>query len=273
MAAFTDLADYKARLKNPTELDCDARASLTTLAGRMFSLWGAGGNETGTGVAPTTAVVPSRTLAGSAGQGNPASGKELFMPRLDMSRVNGGMLVLCDRLSHQGGLNATTTGPQTTNLPTAALTRYTDGVGVQVGLEIYTQIGSTASSATISYTNQDGTSGRTSTATTFGATSWRTGGRFVQIPLAAGDYGVRAVASVTLSITTGTAGNFGVTLYKPLASFATPYYPSQNYIYDAILNQGGQLPKILTDACLFWLYMPFTTASGIHTSEMIFTDR
>ena len=76
-----------------------------------------------------------------------------------------------------------------------------------------------------------------------------------------------------MSISTGTAGNFGVTLYKPLASFATPYYPNQNYIYDAILNQGGQLPKILTDACLFWLFMPNGTSSGIHTSEMMFTDR
>lgn len=273
MAAFTDLDDYKARLRNPTEMDCDARSTFTTLAGRLFSLWTAGGNETGTGVAPTTAVVPSRTLAGSAGQGNPASGKELFMPRLDMNRVNGGLLILCDRLSHQGGLSGTVSTAQTTNLPTAALTRYTDGVGVQAALEIYTQVGTTAASATISYTNESGTSGRTSTATTFGATSWRTNGRFVQIPLAAGDYGVRAVASVTLSVTTGTAGNFGVTLYKPLISFPAPLYGNQNYIYDAIANQGGQLPKILTDACLFWLYMPITTASGVHTSEMIFTDR
>lgn len=273
MAAFTDLDDYKASLRNPTEMDCDVRSTFTTQAGRLFSLWTAGGNETGTGVAPTTAVVPSRTLAGSAGQGNPASGKELFMPRLDMNRVNGGSLILCDRLSHQGGLNGTSATAQTTNLPTAALTRYTDGVGVHAALEIYTQVGTTAVNATVSYTNQSGTSGRTSINATFGSTNYRNNGRFITLLPASGDYGFRAVASVTLSATTGTAGNFGVTLYKPLIFFPTPQYPNQNYVYDAITNLGGQLPKILTDACLFWLYMPITTASGVHTSEMIFTDR
>lgn len=126
--------------------------------------------------------------------------------------------MLIDRLSHQGGLVGNITTAQNNvsgaNLPTAALTRYTDGVGVMIALQIYTALGATDSIVNISYTNEAGTPGRT-------ASVW-----FVATPsvntvyiatLQAGDLGVRSVEAVQLVLSTGTAGNMGITLFKPLA--------------------------------------------------------
>ena len=62
-----------------------------------------------------------------------------------------GILVLYDRLLHIGGLNATTTAAQTVG---GSLSRYTGGAGNQIWVEIYTQIGTTATTITANYTNQ-----------------------------------------------------------------------------------------------------------------------
>ena len=157
-----------------------------------------------------------------------------------------GAYIFVDRLSHQGGLNATGTGAQTTNLPTAALPRYTDGRDVMLALEIYTQIGSTATTLTVSYTNESGTSGRTTPATVFGGTGAREAGRFLILPLQAGDSGIRSVQSVTVAATTGTAGSFGVVLFKPL--FMVPINNADGpHICDLIsgnfIGYPGELPR------------------------------
>ena len=127
-----------------------------------------------------------------------------------------GCYIVVDRLSHQGGLNATGTGAQTTNLPTAALPRFTNGIGVMMAIEIYTQIGTTTTTVTVSYTNQDGTSGRTSPAIQIGGTGYREAGRILIPSLQAGDTGVRSVESIQLAGNTGTAGSIGITLFRPL---------------------------------------------------------
>ena len=127
-----------------------------------------------------------------------------------------GCYIVVDRLSHQGGLNATATGEQTTNLPTAPLPRFTDGKGVMIAIEIYTQIGTTARTITVSYTNELGVSGRTSPAVQFGGSGYREAGRIFIPSLQSGDIGVKSVESITISDSTGTAGNFGITLFKPL---------------------------------------------------------
>jgi len=145
-------------------------------------------------------------------------------------------------------------------LPTAALTRYTSGEGVMAGLTIYTAIGATATTATASYTNEAGTSGRTTQAFTIGSSGWFQQWRLLILPLAAGDSGVREVASVTLAASTGTAGNIGVTLFKPLIAVrSTP--PDFSVTYDFLSGNGiGGLPEILDDACLFWCCIPYTTS-------------
>lgn len=180
-----------------------------------------------------------------------------------------GIYFVVDRLSHQGGLDGTLTTAQTTNLPTAALTRYTDGVGVMIGLTMYTSIGVTATTVTASYTNQAGTSGQTTPAQAIGGSSTGSASRLVILSLAAGDTGARSVESVTLAATTGTIGNFGVTLFKILGVICV--YDVQNQFAGDIITGGliGGIPEIKDDAHLSLLYVGDNTTSSGNLSLII----
>lgn len=171
--------------------------------------------------------------------------------RLNPSGVGGVALMLVDMLNISGGLDATLTTAQTTNLPTAALTRYTSGAGVHAALVNHATVGGTAVTVTASYTNQAGTSGRTSTAVVFGGSGLTAAGALVRLPLMAGDTGVRSVESVTLSGTTGSAGNFGVVLYRPLAMVFANDVEGANLI-DCVSTgrMVGQFAEVENDACL-----------------------
>lgn len=224
------------------------------------------------GSTPSTAAALSGTSTGArllSRTYKAPSSVERWLARISAQHYfNGGGVaegLLIDRLSHQGGLSGTVTTAQTTNLPTAALTRYTSGVGVMIGLEIYTQIGTTATTVTVSYTNQAGTSGRTSLARVFGGTNFREVNRIMPIPLADGDTGARSVESVTVLATTGTAGNFGVTLYKPLVVLP-PLAAAQNGDCDMPfqwdLLAGGRMLKLEGDPCFQFFYHAVSTGSG-----------
>ena len=121
--------------------------------------------------------------------------------------------LLVDRLSHQGGLVGNVTSLQTTNLPTAALTRYTDGVGVWGCLHLQNNVGATNATCTVIYTNQAGTGSRTGTCN-FADTI--DPGTIFNIIMQDGDTGIRSVESIQFDISTGTAGDIAVILYKPL---------------------------------------------------------
>jgi hypothetical protein len=175
-------------------------------------------------------------------------------------------LWLIDRLCHQGGLSGTATATQTTNLPTAALTRYTDGVGVMAAIEIYAAIGTLAQTATVSYTNQAGVAGRTSKPVVIGAASDNALGRFIPIPLQDDDIGVRSVESVTPSSSTATAGNYGITLFKPLMllpNLAVGIHAIQQRCMNPFIGGFGGSPVIDDAACLQLLAVANTSSVGI----------
>lgn len=267
MAAFVDLADYLDAVAKPIGPSGSVVKSVSgsLLAGRLHSSWTM---APPTVTAPSTAVAPTSATVGAIDFSNNAGGSQ-FIVSGSVSNRQLGVYILADRLSHQGGLSGTSNAAQTTNLPTAALTRYTSGVGVFAGLEIYTDIGTTQTTVSISYTNQAGTTGRTSPSVLWGGTGNNTAWRIIQVPLMSGDSGVRAVASVTAAATTGTLGNFGVVLYKPLL-----YIPSgvvDNF--DLFNRMLGGLPDLPSDSCLFWLFVPSLTAAASPHCDLNFVRR
>lgn len=160
-----------------------------------------------------------------------------------------------DRLVATSGLDCTIATTQTTNLPTAALTRYTDGVGVTAWIEDYSVSGTIVTTATVSYTNQDGTPGQTSDP--FTVPQQISSGGLSRINLAPGDTGIRSVESYTQAAgQVGGGGNhLGITLLKPLLvlSPAGRTNGSASTGYRVMFNalQGaGNLPKIISGACL-----------------------
>jgi len=175
---------------------------------------------------PTTSVALDKTSEVSLAQvPNSSTGKLAVLGgRLNTGSVSSVSMTVVDLLTYHGGMDATVTSEQTTNLPggsTAPLPRHTSGAGVMIGLMIHqTGVGSTATTVTVKYTNQAGTANRVSTATSFGGTGFRETSSLILIPLQAGDTGARSVEGVTLAATTGAVGNFGVVLFKPLTVLA-----------------------------------------------------
>lgn len=239
---------------------------------KQSSAWNA---ASGAGGIPSTAVVCDNTFAGALNFESVigSTGEDFVLARASANVTTGGhVIVLGDRLSHQGGLSGTVTGAQTTNLPTAALTRYTSGVGVMAALEIYTAVGTTATTATGSYTNQDGTSGRTFKEIVFGSATVNNAGLLLNLPLQDGDTGVRSVESITLAASTvSAAGNFGVTLWKPLTMIHPTLVGTEAYgvnSFNALIGGAGQFSKVEENACLF--LVSGNSAAAITTGNLSF---
>lgn len=247
--ALTDFDEYVDKLKENRIADFQLSATL----GRTLRLNASWQSFLPAPAVPTTSIALNKDSAQSIGPIPTTSGGRLSFlgGRFNTSSIGASGLVLMDLLNVSGGLSGIVTTAQTTNLPTAALTRHTTGEGVMAGIVIYTTVGSTATTITISYTNSAGTSGRTSTATSFGGTGFREAAILIPIPLQAGDTGIRSIESVTVTATTGTAGNFGVCLFKPLAMVslesATGAMPLDAVSTGCII---GSLAEIHTDACL-----------------------
>lgn len=233
----------------------DAAAASAPVAGRWVSLWMYEGVPAG-GPAPTTVAAPTNSTDGAMKQTNPAGGAEKWLIGAFGATSQPASLMVYDRLLHIGGLNGTTTTAQTV---AGSLTRNTGGVGNQIWVEISTIIGTTATTITASYTNQAGTSGRTTIATAFGGTGLREAQRFIQLPLQQGDTGVQAVASVTVLASTTTAGDFGVVVARPLALI-----PMQNSgvgtLVDYISGRPGPI-KCDSSACLATAILCNTTTA------------
>lgn len=217
------------------------------------SLWMYEGVRSGGSANPTSATALDNTTQGGLLQTDPSGGRQLWMVAHTGYGANSGYLVIYDRLLHMGGLDATSTSPQTVG---GSITRNTNGAGNMVLVEVYTLIGSTPTTITGTYTDQDGNSSTfpVSDACTIGGGSGQNStGMATPLPLAAGDTGVRGVTNVQLTNSTTTAGNFGVTIAHPIM------------MIPCVQNGGGfcldyldWIPEIPTDACLGMFFSGFT---------------
>lgn len=244
-------ANVAALLRNFQKASVTAKA-----AGTYQSLWTAAGMP-GAGSAPssTAGVVPTSSTAGAI----PFTNSNVsYLQRMAAQGPTIGTLILYDRLVHSDGLSGTVATAQTVGTPT--LTRSTDGIGVEIYLEWYTATGGTAATVTASYTNTTPTSGRTTVSQTIQATP--VAGQMQFLPLQAGDLGVTAVASVTLSGTTGTAGNFGITLVKRIAEVPITAANVGN-VYDQIVG-----PVVEDSSCLALMVLCSTTSTGLQSGSL-----
>jgi hypothetical protein len=243
-------ASYLSKARNPYQKIGFGKIAGSEVAGVLYSDWVAASNLGGT---PTVPTICDRNTIGALGNGrrpivNASSTTQRISRFSHCSSSAGNTHIIYDRLSHMAGLSGIVTGAQTTNLPTAALTRYTSGSGVFAFFEYYTSIGATATTITVSYTNQAGVAGRTSPAMNFGQSTLA---RTCQIiSLQAGDTGVRSVESVNIVATTGAAGNFGITLGKILGVYHGWYTAPRQVDLEAIAHLGMTFPKVQVDACL-----------------------
>ena len=274
--AFADLDALLNAMKSP--LTFPYLKSGANGAGGSYAwaslLKSASGIPVGPGTIPGASAVCNSASAGALGQANAGSG-DWFASLSDVCfglttglTSRGGMIMLADRLVEMGGLSGTSTAGQ--SVATSVLTRYTDGVGVIACAEIYTAIGTTATTVTLDYTDDAGNPGQTSQPTVLGGAiaAGRTSQRqLVPLSLAVGDKGVRAVNTATLLATTGTAGDWGITLLKPL--LLVPFGLGDGGLGspDPLRVLGGYLPMVVDDACLQLIVI--STAISSQHSAMI----
>jgi hypothetical protein len=268
MAALTDLSDLIHRQTGGSNGSPEniffhkvarvaGAAATVPVAGRGCSLWQYDGMPAG-GAVPTAAAIPDRTTTGAISFAAPGGSRDKHLISASITPLAAGVYLLYDRLMHVGGLNGTLTTSQTvqdTHPGTPAITRNTGGAGNIAWYEIYTLIGTTSTTLTMNYTNQAGTSGKTSNIF-FGATGAREATRAQRIPLAAGDTGIRSIQSVQLTATTGTAGDFGITLAQPLAWIPVGVAGTMGW-RDYTTGLPG-IPTIHPDACLALMFIPAT---------------
>ncbi len=253
---------------NSSRIIIDKASIANTAVGQFHSLWRATG-QPGQGAIPTTAAACDNTLTGALQFTQQTAPATSYLGILEGMCANAGVtLELHDRLAHMGGLSGIVTTAQTVNLDLNALlstanidarkgdANFSD---VQWWLEWYTDTGATGVSATCAVTYNDGTSGNLT-----GATLSATRRASFMIPLnslipaaASGKY-IRDVDSVTLSATTGTAGNFGVTATRYRAAL---YKPVANARFTADWADLG-LPEIPNSSCLMAIQAANATTTG-----------
>ncbi len=230
--------------------------SFTTVAGFPTSLWLATGYPTA-GSTPSTAAVVTSSTTGTIPVADPAGSHTLYLARVSaFMGVNGGVAILYDRLIHQGGLSGTSVASQSVSTPALPSGRCdSNGIGVEAFVECYTQLGATPQTLTVTYTNQAGTSGQTTTVSI--PANFRQGG-LLPIPLSAGDTGFKSIESVQLGGSTGTAGNFGITMAQRIIAEACPF----TGVGDVRGPIEVGLPTLHADAALWFAVLCATTTLG-----------
>ena len=232
------------------------------------SLWRATG-QPGQGAIPSSVATCNNTTVGVIGFNQQTSPVTSYGAYLEIATGNATTTIeLHDRLANMGGLSGTLTTAQTVNLDLSTLLA-TDNIDTRKGdanysevqwwLEWYTATGGTTVTATIAVTYNDGTTGNLS-ALSLAAT--KPASHMISlnslIPSAQSGKFIRGIVSVTLSATTGTAGNFGVTATRQRMALSSTL---ANYKFIADWAQLG-LPEIYNSSAIFPIVLTPTTTSG-----------
>lgn len=258
----------KALGNNSSRIVLDKASISAQTANSFCSLWRATG-QPGQGAIPTVVATCNNTTVGTIGFNQQTSPSTSYGAYLEIATGNAAMTMeLHDRLANMGGLNGTLTTAQSVNLDLNTLLA-TDNIDTRKGdanysdvqwwLEWYTATGGTAVTATIVVTYNDGTTGNLSVLS-FAAT--RPASHMIPlnslIPSAQSGKFIRGIVSVTLSATTGTAGNFGVTVTRPRMTLSSPF---ANFKFIADWAQLG-LPEIYNSSAIFPIVLTSTTSTG-----------
>ena len=246
------------------------KASIANQTAATFaSLWRATGQPGQAAIPGTTPAIPTSATAGALGFTNQSAPIQNQIAWMYAASGNAAQSVeIWDRVAHVGGLVLNSTSAQNiTGLDLSAgglnlgadrrgASNYSD---IQWFLETYTDGGATASNATINVTFNDASTANLSVQAVGG--TLRAGRLLPLTPLiASGDQGkyIRGINSVTLSASTGTAGNFGFTAARPRTIL--PLYVAGKYESFDWAQLG--LPVVPNDACLMLAVHTSTTSSG-----------
>ncbi len=229
----------------------------TLVAGRPHSLWYLGGNP-GAGSAPAAGIggeILENPVNGQLPFTDPV-GLSAYLTQLNAYATQAGLLLLCDRLWQNSGIDETLNTEQVftdaVQIPARDANGQNNGVGVEAALEVSTIMGAGTPTATLKYMNQSGTDDKTA-ANVDPIVAASAVGAFYRFGLAAGDSGIRKPKSLTLSATM-TSGECHVILYRVIAAYSIdPASPRHTSMY---------LNKMHTKSVPFLVFIPNTTTAS-----------
>jgi len=229
----------------------------TTVAAIPFGVFDVAGQPgAGTLAVGNTAagIVPTDALAGYPAIQNFAAGTKGYLAGLEFYNTVAARLALYDTLFSAGAFafNANVT---LASQPSYAA-RVSDGNynGLEIWIEAVTAFTGSQSIA-VTYTNQDGATGRTTGTIATGVAP--TIGRMLRLPLQAGDKGVQKIESVVSSVST--VGTFNVHVLRPLWSGRIG---AANQVDSHDFMRVG-LPEIFQDSALRAIVTADSTSSGL----------
>ncbi len=238
-------------------------------AGTWHSLWKlagwppAGANPpaytAGSGYTPTSATTGAIPFT------NPTT--DAYLGKLAAQGATIGTLIIYDRLWACSGFVTNSTGTQTVTTP-GSLPSGRDpngGDDVEPWLEVYTAPGATTATWTMTGVDDAGNTGVTWTYTH--PANAETVGQMMPFVLGgtATRRGCRQVTSFACSISSGTAGDIGVTLLRRLAEIPLTA-ANVGSVLDAI---ALGLPYVYDDACLAMMVQCSTTNTGVIMGNLV----
>lgn len=239
----------------------------TTIANAWFSLFDLAGNPgAGTLAGSNTAngVVPTDATAGTPLINAFGGGAIGQLAQVDFASTVACRLKMFDMLFKAGAyaFNANTT-LATQPSYSSRVPGGTDYTNTSIWLEAVTAFTGNPT-ITVTYTNQAGTTGRSTGAIALGLAP--TVGRMMQLPLQAGDSGVQKIESVVMTV--ATVGTFNVLVLRPLWSGRVPAANGGD-VHD-LLKTGT--PQVFADSALVVACSPDSTSSGVPEMEFIIAN-
>lgn len=189
---------------------------------------------------------------------NPSNPLLSYLASASVAGSTVGTLIVYDRLWACSGFTTNITTEQSVTTPGSLDRPDASGDNVEAWGEVYTAPGATTATWTLKYKNTNGAaSGRTATYTH--PANAETVGQMFPFILTNGDTGVSEVTSFQCSVSSGTAGDIGITLMRRLAEI-----PITAANVGAIVNAFDMgLPQVYDDACLALMVQCSTTSTGV----------
>jgi hypothetical protein len=240
-------------------------AAVTSIATTRFTMFPSAGNPGAGTAAMTTAVtgvVPTDATAGYPAINAFGGAAVGYLTRVNYSNTVVGRLELWDIL---WGINVPTTPAAPTTITMAGAASYLGrcpsghGDGCRIFLWITTAVAASAVTITVNYTNSAGTASRTTGAS--GALTSFTAGRWVELPLQAGDSGVDSVQSVVVGGTAAATGAVNVTIARPLWTNSIRVANALGVGVDGLDKTG--MPIVYADSALMLTVVADSTSTGL----------
>jgi hypothetical protein len=180
-----------------------------------------------------------------------------------------------DVLWVNSGITVTTTTAQsitTPTLPARDVNGTTNGEGCMIAMLTTTANTNAAviSNSTVSYTNSDGTSGRTATLTAIAGSqipATPVVGTIVWFNLQAGDRGVRSIESITLGTSLG-AGAVSLMICRDLANIGTSLV---NVQFTRKLSEPGV--RLYNGTCMLHCVLASATTATFFNGEVVIQEK